>query len=105
MMMLPILTESDLTWEEALAGEVARKAHLSQQLRRIDPHCRYCGKLLSKRLSTLDHVVPRSRGGADDLTNLVLACRRCNLCKGARTLQEWLDDLRRAVQSVATDAA
>jgi len=37
----------------------------------------------------VDHVIPRSRGGSDDIDNLVPACARCNLSKGARTLQEW----------------
>lgn len=97
---LPILAESDVAWEEALAAELARKRNIRQQLRRVDPRCRYCGAKLSKRRTTLDHVVPRSRGGADDLTNLVLACRGCNLCKGTRTLTEWLDDLRRAIETV-----
>ncbi len=42
--------------------------------------CEYCHS--SERLSasrfTVDHLVPRSLGGADDLENLALACRRCN---------------------------
>lgn len=34
--------------------------------------------------ATIDHVVPLSRGGTDDLDNLVLACNVCNARKGAR---------------------
>lgn len=44
--------------------------------------CRYCGA--GERLS-LDHVIPKSRGGAHDAGNLVVACARCNSQKGART--------------------
>lgn len=33
---------------------------------------------------TVDHVIPRSRGGCNKLTNLVLSCRACNARKGSR---------------------
>jgi 5-methylcytosine-specific restriction endonuclease McrA len=47
--------------------------------------CRYCGA--TDRL-TIDHVLPRRRGGSDDLSNLVVACRQCNSKKGVRTPSE-----------------
>ncbi len=42
--------------------------------------CEYCHSLeiLSANRFTIDHVVPRSLGGSDDLDNRSLACRRCN---------------------------
>lgn len=40
----------------------------------------------------LEHVVPKSRGGSNDMTNLVVACNSCNLRKGARLLSELSDD-------------
>jgi 5-methylcytosine-specific restriction endonuclease McrA len=43
--------------------------------------CGYCGK----PASTIDHVLPRSRGGANEWTNTVAACGRCNNRKGSRT--------------------
>ena len=48
--------------------------------------CVYCGTS-SGRL-TLDHVVPRSRGGESIWENVVTACAPCNLRKGNRTLEE-----------------
>jgi 5-methylcytosine-specific restriction endonuclease McrA len=48
-------------------------------LKRDGYRCRYCGA----PATTVDHVVPRSRGGSDDPTNLVAACARCNRAKGA----------------------
>lgn len=44
--------------------------------------CQYCGN--NKNL-TLDHVIPRSKGGKTSWGNLVTACRRCNTVKGDRT--------------------
>jgi 5-methylcytosine-specific restriction endonuclease McrA len=48
--------------------------------------CVYCGSS-STRL-TLDHVVPRSRGGESSWENVVTACAPCNLRKGDRSLEE-----------------
>lgn len=50
--------------------------------------CQYCGsKSLAGEL-TLDHVVPRSRGGASTWENLVASCKRCNNRKRDRTPAE-----------------
>ena len=48
--------------------------------------CQYCSKR-GEQL-TLDHIVPKSRGGADSWENLVTACMRCNVRKGNRTPRE-----------------
>jgi 5-methylcytosine-specific restriction endonuclease McrA len=47
--------------------------------------CQYCG---STKTLTLDHVMPRSRGGDSGWTNLGAACSRCNHAKGQRTPAE-----------------
>lgn len=39
--------------------------------------------------ATIDHVIPRARGGRDHWQNLALACRACNTLKGALTLDEF----------------
>jgi 5-methylcytosine-specific restriction endonuclease McrA len=48
--------------------------------------CRYCG---AHDLLSVDHVVPVSRGGLNDLSNLAAACRPCNSSKRDRLLSEW----------------
>jgi 5-methylcytosine-specific restriction endonuclease McrA len=50
--------------------------------------CQYCGSLFSERDLTYDHVVPRSKGGETEWTNVVTCCTRCNLKKGGRTPEE-----------------
>ncbi len=40
--------------------------------------CQYCGEEHAGRYLTLDHVIPRSRGGDSSWTNLVAACKSCN---------------------------
>jgi len=57
-----------------------------QAIFKRDKHsCQYCG--VHGEL-TLDHVMPRSRGGEDSWENLVAACIRCNNRKGDRTPEE-----------------
>lgn len=54
-----------------------------------DKHqCQYCGKRFNKNELSLDHVIPRSRGGGETWDNLVSACLRCNVKKGNRTPEE-----------------
>lgn len=48
--------------------------------------CQYCGQ--KARDITIDHVVPRQRGGKHTWDNLVTACRPCNHRKGGRTPEE-----------------
>ena len=43
-----------------------------------DPHCKYCGKKLLYEETTLDHVIPHSKGGGTNHANCVIACRKCN---------------------------
>lgn len=50
--------------------------------------CQYCGKHLSREDSTIDHVIPKSKGGGTTWDNVVLACQKCNVKKAARTPQE-----------------
>lgn len=46
--------------------------------RETEGSCVYCGKLTPAEERTIDHVVPRSRGGSKARKNLVPACARCN---------------------------
>ncbi|OJX67053.1 MAG: HNH endonuclease [Micrococcales bacterium 73-13] len=59
-------------------------------LRRDGQRCGYC----AAPATTIDHVLPRSRGGADSWENLVACCLRCNNAKGDRTPGEMGWSLR-----------
>ena len=60
-------------------------------LRRDHHKCQYCGS--TKRL-TIDHVLPRSKGGTHTWDNVAAACERCNSLKGDRTPEEAKMSLR-----------
>ena len=48
--------------------------------------CGYCG---AREELTLEHILPRSRGGPDDPDNAVWVCKTCNSSKGGKRLYEW----------------
>jgi 5-methylcytosine-specific restriction endonuclease McrA len=50
--------------------------------------CAYCGNKFHSADLNLDHVIPRSRGGKTDWTNIVTACIECNSRKKDRTPEE-----------------
>lgn len=50
--------------------------------------CQFCGDQPGMQTLTLDHVLPRSRGGEKTWENVVTACRACNQRKGNRTPKE-----------------
>jgi len=53
--------------------------------RRDNNTCQYCG---STRSLTIDHLVPKCKGGEDSWTNLTLACAVCNTRKGSETPEQ-----------------
>ncbi|HEY4371125.1 MAG TPA: HNH endonuclease [Burkholderiales bacterium] len=62
--------------------------------RRDHHRCAYCGQVFGRNELTRDHVLARSRGGADVWSNVVAACRACNERKAARTPEEARMSLR-----------
>ncbi|MFO0908984.1 MAG: HNH endonuclease [Isosphaeraceae bacterium] len=65
---------------------VARRDHFT---------CQYCGAQPGGSAITIDHVLPRSRGGATSWTNCVAACVACNTLKADRTPEQAGLTLRR----------
>lgn len=57
--------------------------------------CQYCGTRPAKEELTIDHIVPRSKGGRSSWENVVLACQSCNSRKGNLTVEQAHMQLRR----------
>lgn len=75
---------SGLAYQQGtLAGYEIREFMLEKWQRR----CAYCH--LASDQFEIDHIIPRSRGGSNRLSNLALACHRCNQDKGDRTAEEY----------------
>lgn len=78
------------------ADQPRRQVSFSRRnlLRRDQATCQYCGRRGVE--ATIDHVMPRSRGGPTSWENCVIACARCNHRKADRTPREAGMPLRRA---------
>jgi 5-methylcytosine-specific restriction endonuclease McrA len=61
-------------------------AELEALVEQFNGCCAYCGK----PGTTIDHVVPLSKGGRDEIANVLPACKPCNSSKNNRDLSEWL---------------
>lgn len=83
-------------------GRLSRFSRIRLDFVKKDPHCYYCRKQVSFEGSSLDHLVPRSRGGGNDIENLVLACLSCNLEKADLNAEEYLA-IRSALQNVVVE--
>mgnify|MGYP002813225513 FL=1 len=64
--------------------------YMKTLLEQCDFSCTYCHTKISRRVPpTIDHIVPLSRGGTNDLQNLTIACRSCNARKGTKSFSEF----------------
>ena len=72
-----------------LAGYEVRE-YLLEKFRH---ECAYCGGASGDPVLNVDHVVPRSRGGTDQVSNLALVCRTCNEAKDDLLPVKWLEKL------------
>lgn len=67
---------------------IKTKLHRKQKGR-----CKYCNRSLELQAATFDHVVPKALGGANRVSNLVLACVECNRKKGSKPPHIWHAEL------------
>jgi 5-methylcytosine-specific restriction endonuclease McrA len=77
---------------------------VDQLIERDGPACVWCGREPWRRDLTLEHVVPRSRGGHATPENAVVACRACNRRRGSRPVDAYVRDLLREGANVNVTA-
>lgn len=78
-------------WEQLNLDSVGIASREWRKLvRRYRHRCAYCGG--SEGGIHMDHVIPLSRGGRHAIGNVIPACQRCNLAKGAKLVVEWKRD-------------
>lgn len=82
------------SWGEAGSADREHQDYLTQELYPSELRERFYEldspyrEMLPTR-AQIDHRVPVARGGSDERENLVLACQKCNVTKGARTVEEF----------------
>ena len=51
--------------------------------------CAYCDKELDTKSATIDHIVPKYKGGHNVKSNMICSCSKCNRSKGSILLEDW----------------
>lgn len=57
--------------------------------------CGYCGCDVDGRNREIDHVIPHSRGGADEYMNYLVVCRKCNRAKHNKSIEDFKTKINR----------
>lgn len=70
-----------------------------EYFRRIATNCYYCNKEMRPGTATIDHFIPKSKGGGDNLyyNRYVICCKECNQAKAAMRPEMFLKQLRRVL--------
>lgn len=84
-----------------------KRKNLSKKIRfevfkRDNFTCQYCGKKSPDVILHVDHIIPVSKGGNNDLINLITACKDCNLGKSDRKLKDLsvIDKKRKEIEEI-----
>jgi 5-methylcytosine-specific restriction protein A len=98
---VPEVTDDTLKREKARARELRASAWWK---RRVGAGvCHYCGRRVSPKALTMDHVVPLVRGGRSVRGNAVPACKECNSKKQSLLPWEWEQYLEKTSSSAAPE--
>lgn len=84
---IPAVTPEEIKKEKEKARLLKNSAWWRKKISRR--RCFYCGKEVSEKELTMDHVVPLIRGGKSVKSNLVPACKECNNKKKYMLPLEW----------------
>jgi 5-methylcytosine-specific restriction endonuclease McrA len=76
--------------------QIQHSASRKALVKKSKGRCAYCNRLIGlkregkRQRMTIDHIVPRSKGGTNTADNLVASCRDCNFKKGDKMPDEFL---------------
>lgn len=82
-----LLQNPDISSMEYQQGELAGYEAREYLLEKFRRRCAYCGT--TNVPMEVEHIVPKSRGGSDRISNLTIACHACNQAKGDQTADEF----------------
>ncbi|MDR2455408.1 MAG: RRXRR domain-containing protein [Deltaproteobacteria bacterium] len=80
----------EISGVEYQQGDLYRREAMEYLLEKWGRKCVYCET--ENEPLQMDHVVPKSKGGSDRVSNLVPACKKCNQKKGSKDLEVYLKD-------------
>ena len=86
-----LMQDAEVSGKDYQQGELAGWQVRSYVFHRDGRRCAYCGTARAKRYE-LDHIIPKSRGGTNRVSNLVVSCQSCNIAKGNMSVEDFLAD-------------
>lgn len=99
-----LMQNAEIVGVEYQQGELVGYEIREYLLEKWGRTCAYCGA--SDTALEIEHIVPKSRGGSNRVSNLTLACHVCNTNKGDRTAEEYgYPNLQRQARQPLKDAA
>ena len=84
-----LMQDAEINGRQYQQGELAGWQVRSYVFHRDRRKCAYCGTARAERYE-LDHITPRSRGGTNRVSNLVVSCQECNIRKGNQPVEAFL---------------
>ena len=72
-----------------LSPKNARRKFRQQIFEAWDWKCAYCDAKLNSRNATIDHILPKYKGGHSVTANMCCCCSECNRFKGSEHLKDW----------------
>jgi 5-methylcytosine-specific restriction endonuclease McrA len=99
-----LLDSPEISGVEYQQGELAGYEVREYLLEKFHRRCAYCGA--TEVPLQIEHIVPKARGGTNRVSNLAIACERCNAAKGDQTAAEWgYPEVQAQARRPLTDAA
>ena len=73
----------------ALTPKYARREFRQQIFKDWNWQCAYCSKQLNENTATIDHIVPKYKGGHNVRSNMCCCCSQCNRDKASTLIEDW----------------
>lgn len=71
---------------------------------KLGGHCAYCGREIAMEEMQVDHIVPLRKGGADELQNMLPACRSCNHYKSTLDVEQFRRLVEKMPETLTRDS-
>ena len=76
-------------YEERVEGEITMSSILKENKYQLKENVGFCAYCKTQTQTTFDHILPVDKGGPDEISNMVPACKACNSSKSNKNLIEW----------------
>ena len=93
-----IMENPEVSGVEYQQGELAGYEVREYLLEKFNRQCVYCGAV-DTRLE-IEHLIPRSKGGSNRVSNLAISCHKCNQKKGAKDIKDFLSKKKELLNKI-----